>query len=634
MDNRVYFRSGGKSCNITESRSKAEVWYDWVEDARHHMRRMVLSRGALGWVCKRLTEASGIRGKAAKSWRCRVFSTNFLIALKFNQYGRYLSLISVKGSDRAIIIFPESAFNEGWEKLAKKIEAFINRGIQQTKAFKLSREADYAANKGGRSYRDVLQKSKCTRIEKELAEEGNMLKARVQLEYEDLLAQDDTPTRNDVRGWAQQTWNGAHGVQVYDMNGILFLFEFQSRKTAEHVLMGDWRRQESRLKLQWWSPTIGDFPITHEFEWFWIRVLGLPLHLWSRPIMKEIGDRCGGWIESEEETDIKNHLRWARIRVKGTAKKIPTSIEIADEENIFSLPIWVESPVTFRKEYDEGACTSKERDEGGYRGRNPSDLLGAELFIGLKSCLLNLTEKKGVFLVKKSHAGGKVTKGATSEQIEGQLVLNPGPSHLGLLKAQFLKDCPTEPEPFICDVNRWEKNHEIIYSSTDQNLMEETKAKDSISNYIQSKVNIQVNAEASPQISEELNEEEAELYGKNSSKQITILGDPTSIQCDASQCSKEVEGKATEWVHKNLLRLSKEFGVAFKRCIEEAFNLLLKIDHKRLKELTKIDPISGTCENQMVPKEVRNPIFDVNYKYKDSRSATRSRGRNATSHLS
>jgi len=254
MDSRVYFRSGEKSCDITKSRSKAEVWYDWVEDARHHMRRMVLSRGALGWVCKRLTEASGIRGKAAKSWRCRDFSTNFFIALKFNQYGRYLSLISVKGSGRAVIILPESAFNEGWEKLAKKIEAFINRGIKQTKAFKLSGEADYAANKGGRSYRDVLQKSKWTRIETELAEEGSMLQARVQLEDEDLLArclvgkffgEDDTPTRNDVRRWAQQTWNGAHGVQVYDMNGILFLFEFQSRKAAEHVSMGDWRRQES-----------------------------------------------------------------------------------------------------------------------------------------------------------------------------------------------------------------------------------------------------------------------------------------------------------------------------------------------------------------------------------------------------
>jgi len=171
------------------------------------------------------------------------------------------------------------------------------------------------------------------------------------------------------------------------------------------------------------------------------------------------------------------------------------------------------SPVTFRKKYDEGACTSKERDEGGYRGRNPSDLSRCRDIYRSEKLPVKPNRKEKVFFGEKSHMGGKVTKRATSKQIEGHLVLNPGPSHLGLLKAQFLKDYPTEPEPFICDVNCWEKNHEIIYSSTDQNMMEETKVKDSISNYIQSEVNTQVNAEASPQISEELNEEEVELYG-------------------------------------------------------------------------------------------------------------------------
>ncbi|KAG5589576.1 hypothetical protein H5410_040090, partial [Solanum commersonii] len=358
------FQIWGKSYDITESRSKVEVWYDWVENARHHKRRMVLSRGALG-----------IRGKTAKSWRCRDFSTNFFIALKFNQYGRYLYLISVKGSDRiflvikqknnrAVIILPESAFNEGWER-------------------------------------------------------------------------NDTPIRNDVRRWAQQTWNGAHGVQIYDMNGILFLFKFQSRKTTEHVLMGDWKRQGSRLKLQWWSPTIGAFPITHEFEWFWIRVLGLHLHLWSRPIMKEIGDRCGGWIETEEETDLKNHLRWTRIRVKGPAKFFLASIEIIDEENIFSLPIWVELSVTFHKKYDEGACTSKERHEDGYRGRNPSNLSRCRDIHRSEKLPVKPNREEKVFFGERRHVGGKVTEGTTSEQIEGHLVLNPGPS--GLVKSPIFK---------------------------------------------------------------------------------------------------------------------------------------------------------------------------------------------------
>ncbi|KAG5624591.1 hypothetical protein H5410_009809 [Solanum commersonii] len=32
--------------------------------------------------------------------------------------------------------------------------------------------------------------------------------------------------------------------------------------------------------------------------------------------MKEIGKKCRGWLKTEEETELKNHLRWARIKGK------------------------------------------------------------------------------------------------------------------------------------------------------------------------------------------------------------------------------------------------------------------------------------------------------------------------------
>ncbi|KAG5590840.1 hypothetical protein H5410_041354 [Solanum commersonii] len=116
--------------------------------------------------------------------------------------------------------------------------------------------------------------------------------------------------------------------------------------------------------------------------------------------------------------------------------------------------------------------------------------------------------------------------------------------------------------------------------------------------------------------------------------ELQYWGDPTPIQCDASECSKEIEGKANECVQNNLLRLSKEFGVAFKGCSEEAFNLLLKIDQRRVNKTTTIEYIPVISDKKVAPKEVRNLIFDVNYKDKDSRSETRSRGRYETFHLS
>ncbi|KAF3628179.1 hypothetical protein FXO38_20666 [Capsicum annuum] len=63
----------------------------------------------------------------------------------------------------------------------------------------------------------------------------------------------------------------------------------------------------------------------------------------------QIGERCGGWLETEKETELKNHLRWARICIKGPHEKIPATIDIGDGDLIFSLPIWPELPLTHRK---------------------------------------------------------------------------------------------------------------------------------------------------------------------------------------------------------------------------------------------------------------------------------------------
>ncbi|KAG5609421.1 hypothetical protein H5410_020702 [Solanum commersonii] len=68
--------------------------------------------------------------------------------------------------------------------------------------------------------------------------------------------------------------------------------------------------------------------------------------------MKEIGDQCGGWIEVEEETQLKNHLRWSHIRVKGPLKEILAYVEVSDGEFNFSLPVWCEAPVRFRRNSD------------------------------------------------------------------------------------------------------------------------------------------------------------------------------------------------------------------------------------------------------------------------------------------
>lgn len=54
----------------------------------------------------------------------------------------------------------------------------------------------------------------------------------------------------------------------------------------------------------------------------WVRILGIASVIWSQKISKSIEDKCGGWFETDEETTLRNHLKWARIKVKGPSDQI------------------------------------------------------------------------------------------------------------------------------------------------------------------------------------------------------------------------------------------------------------------------------------------------------------------------
>ncbi|KAF3623463.1 hypothetical protein FXO37_31857 [Capsicum annuum] len=162
----------------------------------------------------------------------------------------------------------------------------------------------------------------------------------------------DTPTLSDCRHWVSSTWVSStwkrvHEVNIYRMGKNQFLFEFPSKTTAEYILRGNWSWKLHRLRLQWWSPTVESTPCSAAIEQVWIRLVGLPLHLGSPNVFKEVGDYCRGWIRTEEETQLRNHLKWGRILVRGNADTIPKTINIEHKGINFSIQIWCELTAKF-----------------------------------------------------------------------------------------------------------------------------------------------------------------------------------------------------------------------------------------------------------------------------------------------
>lgn len=73
-------------------------------------------------------------------------------------------------------------------------------------------------------------------------------------------------------------------------------------------------------------------------------------------MFKEIGDLCGNWKLTEEKTELKNHLKWARIEIVGDDRNIPNKVVIERDGENFFIPIWDEGQTRF----ESGTTTTME----------------------------------------------------------------------------------------------------------------------------------------------------------------------------------------------------------------------------------------------------------------------------------
>nr|XP_033509990.1 uncharacterized protein LOC117274746 isoform X2 [Nicotiana tomentosiformis] len=143
------------------------------------------------------------------------------------------------------------------------------------------------------------------------------------------------------------------------MYGDLFLFEFPNRYMVERTILGQWFWKKLRLQLEWWNPMAGYISNAIEIKETWIKVVGIPLHLWSQRSFQEIGEFCGGWVATEEETELKNHLKWAKILVRNNGRNLPREVSITCKGITHHIPIWPESKTRYE--------VSLELAEGGIR---------------------------------------------------------------------------------------------------------------------------------------------------------------------------------------------------------------------------------------------------------------------------
>ena len=122
------------------------------------------------------------------------------------------------------------------------------------------------------------------------------------------------PDLKSLKHRAWSSWKVTGSLKVEELRRGLWLFGFESPNEARRILReGTGRLGDLPISLREWGKEVGCMVGRDTCRTVWVRLLGLLLHLWSRLILKHIGDKCGGFDAVDENTAFLSDLHWARI---------------------------------------------------------------------------------------------------------------------------------------------------------------------------------------------------------------------------------------------------------------------------------------------------------------------------------
>ena len=154
-----------------------------------------------------------------------------------------------------------------------------------------------------------------------------------------------SPAEKMVETWVREAWRLNEGLRVATLNEDLLFLEFESPEEAKWVLESGKRNFKGGvLQLERWNPDSGCIRRKGLAQETWVRVVGLPIHLWKTEILKKIGDACGGFLAIDKITELRMEMKWARIFIKTTGLPRPSTVNILEGPRSFELQIWWEVP--------------------------------------------------------------------------------------------------------------------------------------------------------------------------------------------------------------------------------------------------------------------------------------------------
>ena len=138
-------------------------------------------------------------------------------------------------------------------------------------------------------------------------------------------------------------WELKGSLNVIILGKGMWLIEFDSKKEANRILReGSRNLGNFSLFVEKWSEEVGCMTSREEAARAWVRIIGFLVHLWSRSILRNIGDSCEGFLTMDADTTFMADLRWARIWVMWDGNSYPQFVEVSVGLKRYKIQLWWE----------------------------------------------------------------------------------------------------------------------------------------------------------------------------------------------------------------------------------------------------------------------------------------------------
>ena len=271
-----------------------------------------------------------------KSWEDG--GRKFTLECQANEADRFLlcTVVDSEGKKFCLVFLEGKGILGGWTLLAEKLRSLgVSTHDEPREVLVFSRtESRVGAHEGKakNSYVDAV-KTRARRLGEpvwlQLGEE-DVLSGRKMLDWCLVGRWGESPVSapdlSALGRWGKYHWN-LKGVKFARLGGPFILIEFENKAEADKVLLRGFRCfKDLFLHLERWDPKVGCSQYCEQIKEVWVRVVGLPLHFWSREVFRKIGDCCRGFVAVDENTATFKELQWARLLVKSKRLKWPNSL--------------------------------------------------------------------------------------------------------------------------------------------------------------------------------------------------------------------------------------------------------------------------------------------------------------------